>query len=384
MNILIFGFRITSIFICISSSILMGCIANEEEVVKENNFSEKYIDLPSILPDWQDGDYHDYQATVDMLKIFNDRYPSLVDIFSIGKSVLGRDIWCIRLTNEREDGGKYSCLIDGCIHGNEWEAGEACLYLADYLLINFDRNKTITNILNKTEVYIVPLFNPDGRENDDRFNANGIDLNRNFDVHFGRLRSRNYPLGKLFGFIKIPMIKIPGTHITFTNAGRYPFSEPETKAIKNLAYYLASKNLSFYVNCHTAQHYVSSIINITYKPEFHATEHEIEILDYVADWINENTEYTGFHVEDISYTGSGVAHHWFFKEFHIPSFIFEILSKDYEPWYGHGRHDHLVHWMETTLPVFMYLLVNIENLHNWNIPDNSPVLPEGIPPEPLN
>ena len=209
MKIMSLGFRIFSIFIFISSSINMGCIANEKEVVKENNSSEKYIDIPSILPDWPDRDYHDYQATVDMLKIFNDRYPGLVDIFSIGKSVLGRDIWCIRLTNEREDSGKYSCLIDGCIHGNEWEAGEACLYLANYLLINFDRNKTITDILNKTEVPIVPLFNPDGRENDDRFNANGIDLNRNFDVHFGRLRSGNYPLGKLFGFIKIPMIKHP-------------------------------------------------------------------------------------------------------------------------------------------------------------------------------
>ena len=74
---------------------------------------------------------------------------------------------------------------------------------------------------------------------------------------------------------------------------------------------------------------------------------------------------------------------WCFNEFRIPSFTYEILSEDYDAWSGEQKHDHLVHWMKTTLPVFMYLLVNIENLHNWKIPDIEPLLPEGIPPPPL-
>jgi hypothetical protein len=75
---------------------------------------------------------------------------------------------------------------------------------------------------------------------------------------------------------------------------------------------------------------------------------------------------------------------WCFQEFRIPSFVFEILSLDYECFQTmEVKHDHLVHWMQTTLPFFMYLLVNIENLHNWDTPDIQPPLPEGIPPEPL-
>ena len=50
---------------------------------------------------------------------------------------------------------------------------------------------------------------------------------------------------------------------------------------------------------------------------------------------------------------------------------------------GGGKHDHLVHWMKTTLPVFMYLLVNIDNLREWKTPDIQPSLPEGVPPQPL-
>jgi hypothetical protein len=39
--------------------------------------------------------------------------------------------------------------------------------------------------------------------------------------------------------------------------------------------------------------------------------------------------------------------------------------------------------MKTTIPVFMFMLVNAENLYFWEIPDIIPALPEGIPPEPL-
>jgi len=368
-------------FILVSVS-LTGCIQEEQNSKGTEELSpEIQSDQPSILPGWEDGEYHDYSDTTKILDEFNDKYPHLVDVFSIGQSVLGKDIWCIRITNEKNNYGKYSCLIDGCIHGNEWEAGEACLYLTDFLLINFDDNETIENILNISEIYIVPLFNPDGRQVDERWNENGIDLNRNFDVHFGRLRSGNYPLGKLFGLIKIPMINHPLRKTVSTNCGRKAFSEPETQASRELMESL--DRYSFYVNCHTAVHVFGAQGDITYKPEFTVTNHEREITNTAIDWINDNTEYRGMHGEDFKHTGIGCASDWVYSEFRITSFIFELLNSDYEPWYRHGKHDNLVHWMKTTLPVFMYLLVNIENLHNWEIPDIQPSLPEGVPPEPI-
>ena len=102
------------------------------------------MNQPSILPDWKDGKYHDYYATTDFFHDLLTKYPNIVNVFSIGKSVLGKELWCIRITNEKIKKEKLSCLIDGCIHGCEWEAGEACLYLSEYLVTNFDRNETIT------------------------------------------------------------------------------------------------------------------------------------------------------------------------------------------------------------------------------------------------
>ena len=78
-----------------------GCIEKEQKVkeAKELLKPEVKLDRSSILPDWKDGEYHDLYETADMLSDFKVQYPDLVNVFSIGKSVLGKDIWCIRITN---------------------------------------------------------------------------------------------------------------------------------------------------------------------------------------------------------------------------------------------------------------------------------------------
>ena len=361
-----------------------GCVEEEQKPEKKDIFTpEVELDQTSILPDWNDGEYHEYYETTGLLNEFQIKYPDLVNLFSIGKSVLGKDIWCIRITNEKNKQTKFSCLIDGCIHGEEWEAGEACLYLSEYLLLNFKKNETITDILNTSEVYIVPIVNPEGRQRSEHENDNSVDLNRNFDIFFGKLRGRSIRLGKIFGRIKIPIIKIPFTDPYvgwFRNCGRHAFSEPEAQALRDLMKSLNNNDFSFYVNCHTATHEIVAPWD-TFKPPFPMKQHHEQVLKCVGNWVEKNTEYD-YSMNSALHIG-GEAMDWVYKEFQIPSFIFEMLSLDYDALYAENKHDHLVHWMKTTLPFFMYLLVNIENLNQWRTPDIQPLLPEGVPPEPL-
>jgi len=372
------------LIICIIVSMFSGCLEQESE--SDESLIVTHQNQPCILPDWNDGDYHDYYGTTQKLHEFNEKYPDLASIFSIGESVLGREIWCIKITNEDNKSHKYTCLIDGCIHGIEWEAGEACLYLAEYLLINFNTNESITRILNTTEVYIVPLANPDGRQNDEFNNDNGVDLNRNFDVFYGRLQSPCIRLGKILSKIIGPVIKIPFLPVSKwpRNCGRYAFSEPESKALANLMNNLGPQDFSFYVNCHTAWHNIITPVpwsKTIFNPPFIMTQNEIQLFDDVKDWVEKNTEYETDRSEETKV--GGCADIWVFNEFRIPTFTFEILSLDYDGWKGEGKHDNLVHWMKTTLPFFMCLLMNSKNLHNWEIPDVEPLLPEGVPPAPL-
>jgi len=368
-------------FFILFIGIIAGCVEEEQKPDKKEIISPAVeLDKPSILPDWKDGEYHDYYDTMELLNGFNEKYPELVYVYSIGESVLGKDIWCIRITNEKNNAVKSSCLIDGCIHGNEWEADEACLYLAEYLLINFGKNETITGILNNSEVYIVPLVNPDSRQENVRWNDNGVNVNSNFDIFFGKLRGRCFRLGKLFGRIKIPYIEFPRLGIWFDNCGRHAFSEPESQALRDLMKSLNDHDFSFYVNCHTATHEIVAPWD-TLKPPFPMEQEHEQILRDVGNWVEKNTEYEYSMNSALNYGGDAMD--WCYKTYRIPSFVFEILSEDYEPWFRGGKHDNLVHWMKTILPFFMYLLVNIENLHNWDTPDIRPPLPEGVPPEPL-
>jgi len=383
--------RTTPLIVLITCFVLLtlsfaGCIEekdNSKEKTENLSVEKTQLDNSSILPNWNDGEYHDYQTTSQMLSDFNKEYPNLVYLFTIGKSVLGRDIWCIRVTNENSKSNKYTCLIDGAMHGYEWEGGEACLYLVEYLLINFGKNNTISNILNTTEVYIVPMLNPDGREQDIRFNDNGVDLNRNWDVYFGKLKGHCVRLGKLFGIFRIGVIKIPRNDPFkwYWNCGRYAFSEPESKALKGLMEQLNYNDFSFYVNTHTALHVLVTPW-ISYKPPFEMSTKEKSLYGDVVEWVVENTEYEAFISEGFE-TG-GNAMDWCFKEFRVPSFNYEIYAEKYDPCLGSGAHVDLVHWMKTSLPFYMYLLVNVENLHNWETPDIQPLLPEGVPPKSLS
>lgn len=365
-------------FVILFSAFFAGCVElNTDDKTKE--LKEPELEGKSlVLPNWSDGDYHDYQKTCSFLKDLNRRFPNYVEVFSIGESVENRELNCICITNETNTKTKYSCIIDGCIHGCEWEAGESCLYLAEYLLINSD-NESIKEILDSGEIYFIPLVNPDGREIDSRYNANGIDLCRNFDIDFGRWRGSAIRLGKFLGKRGFSIVYIPFFG-WINNCGWKPFSEPETQALKDFMEQIDDNtNFSFYLNCHTAVH--NFIVPWTaYKPPFKISEEKRNLFDYTLDWVSSNSEY---EKETLGYNASGTAVDWCFKEFNIPCFTLEILSKDYEPFTGGGKHDNLVHWMKTTVPVFMFMLVNIENFYNWETPNIQPVLPSGIPPEPI-
>jgi len=334
----------------------------------------------NILPDWKDGEYHDYKMVTQLLNKYAEDYPDLVEVFSIGKSVKNKDIWCIKITNKKSSMKKYSCLIDGCIHGAEWETADMCIYLNEYLLINNGKNEAVTNILNNTEIYIVPIVNPDGRTNNKQSNDNGIDINRNFDVDFGNLAGRSLKIGNK---IKISKITAPIVG-PFLNCGKKPFSEPETRALRDLMKKLMQRNFSFYVNCHTPAHCLITPWFVC-NPPFEISQKEKDLFTYVTNWVVKNTEYELYTGKGLYSIGkdyvSGTAMDWCYKEFRIPSFIFEILWRSNNYRGVKFEHAHLVHWMKSALPVFLFLLFNTENLCNWKIPTLEPKLPENIPPK---
>ncbi len=91
-----------------------------------------------------------------------------IEKYNIGTSVQGRPISCNVLGQ-----GQDVTLIVATIHGNEPAGSVLARQTADYL-------QQHQNLLAGRKVVILPVVNPDGMANGSRYNAKGIDLNRNF------------------------------------------------------------------------------------------------------------------------------------------------------------------------------------------------------------
>jgi hypothetical protein len=109
--------------------------------------------------------YYNYDMVIEALKKLHQAYPGLTKLDLAGKSEEGRSIYCITVNNAKTGNelDKPGIYVDGNIHGNEIQAAEVSLYLVDYLLGNYGKNKEITELVDKKCFYVVPMVNPDGR-----------------------------------------------------------------------------------------------------------------------------------------------------------------------------------------------------------------------------
>jgi hypothetical protein len=92
-------------------------------------------------------------------------WPELVSVEVIGHSVEGRELRIYTLNDPASGaiGSKPAMWIDGNVHGNEVQGGEAVLYAAWYLLENRGHNARVDAILENSTFYLLPMVNPDGR-----------------------------------------------------------------------------------------------------------------------------------------------------------------------------------------------------------------------------
>lgn len=141
--------------------------------------------------------YYNYNDLTRRLHELAGRYPHIATLSSIGQSVEGRNLWVIRITKDPnvDSPGKPKFKYVGNMHGDETVSRQVLVYLVDYLLTKYEMEPRISELVNNTDIYIMPSMNPDGfersREGDclgdsgGRGNGKQIDLNRRFPDQFG-------------------------------------------------------------------------------------------------------------------------------------------------------------------------------------------------------
>ncbi|GBM94879.1 Carboxypeptidase M [Araneus ventricosus] len=139
--------------------------------------------------------YHHFPQMTAILRQLSNEYPELTKLYSIGKSVQGRDLWVMLVTSDPNEEPllKPNVKYVANMHGNEPVGRELMLHLLSLLLDGYGKDNYITWLLDNTRIHIMPSMNPDGFEASSegecsgvqgRGNANSADLNRNFPDFF--------------------------------------------------------------------------------------------------------------------------------------------------------------------------------------------------------
>ncbi|OGD29684.1 MAG: hypothetical protein A2Y56_12620, partial [Candidatus Aminicenantes bacterium RBG_13_63_10] len=195
----------------------------------EPAFSGLPVALPAAAGGGLNGDFHSHQELESDLRRLESSYPGLAKVHILGRSLEGRNIYGLKVSdNVGLEENEAQVLFLGCHHAREWISVEVPYLLGRFLLENYQADGRVRDIVDRSEVWIVPLVNPDGLEysihvyrywrKNRRANSNGsfgVDLNRNYSFQWGcdNTGSSSVPESAVY-------------------RGTAPFSEPEAEAVR--------------------------------------------------------------------------------------------------------------------------------------------------------
>ncbi|MBI5362880.1 MAG: peptidase M14 [Planctomycetes bacterium] len=109
--------------------------------------------------------FHDYPELLALFDRVEAAFPELVKHEVIGHSVENRELRVYTVNDARTGPAneKPAMWIDGNVHGNEVQGGEAALYTLWYVCENASSNDKVAELLKDAAFYVLPSQNPDGR-----------------------------------------------------------------------------------------------------------------------------------------------------------------------------------------------------------------------------
>ncbi|XP_031624726.1 carboxypeptidase D-like isoform X3 [Contarinia nasturtii] len=176
------------------------CTSQQLNTLNDYAGSRAYTPDPGLL----DFVYHNHDEMTRFLRATSARYPNLTALYSIGKSVQGKELWVLVVSSSPYEHmiGKPDVKYIGNIHGNEPVGKEMLLHMIQYLVSSYSADPYIRWLLDNTRIHFLPSMNPDGyaasKEGScdgaqGRYNARGFDLNRNFPDYFKPNTKREQP-----------------------------------------------------------------------------------------------------------------------------------------------------------------------------------------------
>ena len=125
--------------------------------------------------------YHHYEELVESLKKINEQWPKLTRLYSLSeKTISGRELWVLQISTDANNvrtNLKPMVKYIANMHGNEPVGREMMLALPEYLLKTYADgvDQDIKNLIENTDIHIMPSMNPDGFERSEMGICSGYD-----------------------------------------------------------------------------------------------------------------------------------------------------------------------------------------------------------------
>lgn len=314
----------------------------ELDQIKQQKSAVIKFAYPQSLTAGPDEEYKNPDEIEDFVKDIHAKYPDITMVKSIGKTLEGRDILAIKISdnvNSHED--EPAVLVNAMHHAREVMTPEITTDMIDYLTSEYGQNAEVTKWINGTEIWVIPMFNLDG--NNKMWTENSMWRKNTRDGH-GVDINRNYPAG---------WNSCNGSSAN-TRAQDYrgtaPASEPETQAMMN---FVASIKPVFNISYHSYSEIV--IYPFGCRPIKTPTAEAVEV---VGAEIGKKIQYKPGTAWELLYNADGGDIDWMYTAHQVIPFVIEVNSTN------EGFHPSYSKWRDKTVlrnrPGWMHLLSRLE------------------------
>jgi carboxypeptidase T len=256
----------------------------------------------------------------DMRQLANSQ-PDILELREIGRSVENRPIWALRI-GERRGSDRKVCFL-GCHHAREWVAVEVPYRLAEYL-VHHANQPPVREWLSQGEIWVAPMVNPDGHEYTRTQNRLWRkNRRRNPDGSVGVDPNRNY--GYMWGTLNVNTSShVPSDE---TYVGPHAFSEPETRAIRDL---IARELFRGLLTFHSYSQLILYPWGYTSRPVTNPVDRDtmLTLAERMQKLIRDvhGTTYTAQQSSQL-YPTAGDTTDWTYGVYQIPSFTIELRPR---------------------------------------------------------
>uniref|UniRef100_A0A8U7M8G6 Peptidase M14 domain-containing protein n=1 Tax=Corvus moneduloides TaxID=1196302 RepID=A0A8U7M8G6_CORMO len=241
---------------------------------------------------------------------------SFVEKIQIGESYEKRPLYVLKFSTGGSN--RPAIWLDAGIHSREWVTQASALWIANKIASDYGTDASITSLLDKMDLFLLPVANPDGfvythtsnrmwRKTRSKIPGSicvGVDPNRNWDAGFGEAGAS-------------------GNSCSETYHGPYPNSEPEVKSIVDFV--KSHGNIKAFVSIHSYSQLLLYPYGYTETPVPDQQElHEVSAKAVAALSSLYGTKYKYGSIITTIYRASGGTIDWTYNQGIKYSFTFEL------------------------------------------------------------